>query len=75
MDELAFILKIIMKGMPEGLMVISSDYRVLYASPLIVQLIGLQGEEIGNRFCYQVLRQREDPCGGMILLNQNWIRI
>jgi len=65
MHELAFILKIIMKGIPEGLMVISSDYRVLYASPLIVQLIGLQGEEIGNRFCYQVLRQRGDPCEGM----------
>jgi len=46
-------------------MVISSDYRLLYASPLISQLLGLQEEEMHNKFCYQILRQREDPCEKM----------
>lgn len=65
MHELAPILKIIMSGTPEGLIVISSDYKILYASPLISQLTGLRGEEIYNKFCYQILRQREDPCEGI----------
>jgi len=47
-------------------MVINSDYRVLYASPLISKLTGLPGGEIYNKFCYQILHQRKDPCEGMM---------
>jgi nitrogen-specific signal transduction histidine kinase len=65
MYETELILEIIMNGIPEGLMVINSNYRLEYASPLISQLIGLQEEEMHNKFCYQILRQREDPCEGM----------
>jgi len=46
-------------------MAISSDYRVLYASPLISRLTGLSGGEIYNKFCYQILQQRKEPCEGM----------
>ena len=62
MHELAFILKTITNGIPEGLIVINSDYSVSYANPFISQLTGLREEEIHNKFCYQILRQREDPC-------------
>jgi len=46
-------------------MVINSDYRVVYAGPLVSQLGALRGEDIQGKFCYQVLRQREEPCEEM----------
>jgi len=62
MDEKALILNTIINRVAEGLIVISSDYRIVYTSPLILQLLGLQEEEIRNKFCYQMLQQREEPC-------------
>ena len=47
-------------------MIINPNYSISYASPLIPQLTGFKSEEIHNKFCYQVLRQRKDPCKGMI---------
>jgi signal transduction histidine kinase len=65
MQGSASFLKIITGEVSERLMVINSDYRVVYAGPLVSQLGALRGEEIQGRFCYQVLRQREDPCEEM----------
>ena len=63
--KLEFILKSIMDGITEELIIINPDYRVVYTSPFISQLIGLKREEIHNRSCFQILRQRENPCEGM----------
>lgn len=64
MQELSFNSKILMGEIAEGLIVISPDYRIRCASPLIVRLTGLEEEELRNKFCYQILRQREAPCEG-----------
>ena len=66
MHELEFILKSIMNGVTEELIVINPDYRVVYASPFISQLVGLKREGIQNKFCFKILRQQENPCEGMI---------
>ena len=51
-----------MSEITDGLLIISSDYTVVYASPLFSQLGELQGDAIQDALCYQLLRQREHPC-------------
>lgn len=63
--KLEYILKSIMDGITEGLIVINPDYKVVYVSPVISQLVGQKKEEIQNKFCFQILRQKENPCEGM----------
>lgn len=65
MKGLASISKFIMDESLKGLVVISSDYRVSFASSLISQLTELNDDEWQGKFCYQILRQKENPCEGM----------
>ena len=42
--------------------IINSDYSVSYVSPRLSELSGIEKESANVRFCYQLLRQREQPC-------------
>ena len=44
--------------------VINSDYRISYMSPRLSELSGIGKETASGKFCYQLLRQREEPCEG-----------
>lgn len=42
--------------------IINADYSVSYMSPRLSELSGIGKEEANGKFCYQLLRQREEPC-------------
>ena len=64
MKKLAPLSETFTNGSVEMVVVISPDYKISYASPRVAQLAGVATDGIQGKFCYQLLQQREEPCGG-----------
>ena len=45
-----------------SVVIINSDYGVSYVSPRLSELTGMGGKTVNGKFCYQLLRQRENAC-------------
>ena len=56
------ILETIVNGITDGILLISKDFKVLWANKAILKETGCLPEEIIGRHCYEVTHKKESPC-------------
>ncbi|MDP1853525.1 MAG: ATP-binding protein [Candidatus Omnitrophota bacterium] len=50
------------EGVEEGVMLLSRDYKILWANKKIIQLSGLKKNDIINSTCYEATHHAKQPC-------------
>ncbi len=50
------------QNLMEGVMLLSKDFRILWANKKIKEFSGLEEKDIIGNFCYRVTHGRKDPC-------------
>lgn len=50
------------EGVEEGIMLLSRDYKILWANKKIIQMSGLKKSDIINSTCYEATHHTEQPC-------------
>jgi len=55
-------LQALIDGIPDGVRVIDSDYRIIAANRAYCQQLGVSMQEVLNSTCYQSSHQRDTPC-------------
>lgn len=62
LSETRQMLKDIAQGITESILLISTDYKVLWANEAALQQTGLDASEIVGSSCYQATHDRDSPC-------------
>lgn len=52
----------IAEGVEEGVMLLSRDFKILWANKKIIQMSGLKKDEMINKTCYEVTHHIAHPC-------------
>ncbi len=52
----------ITQGINESILLISKDFRILWANKAALRLTGLSTEELVGNYCYKATHHREQPC-------------
>lgn len=54
--------KVIAENIQEGIMLLSKDFKILWANKKIMDLTGLKEEDVLGGYCYKVTHRRDKPC-------------
>ncbi|MBA4394569.1 MAG: hypothetical protein C0407_13540, partial [Desulfobacca sp.] len=52
----------IARGITDGIMLLSRDYKILWANEAISLVSGLKIEDLKGNFCYRIMHNLESPC-------------
>jgi PAS domain S-box-containing protein len=60
--EITGMLEQILQGVSDGILLLSRDFRVLWANRAMLDAMGLNMEEARGRHCYKIISARGTPC-------------
>ncbi|MFQ6129446.1 MAG: PAS domain S-box protein [Candidatus Hadarchaeaceae archaeon] len=53
---------IILDTIPEEVMVLSKDFKILYANRALLDAVGFKKKDVVGKHCYKITHNRETPC-------------
>lgn len=54
---------VILDTIAEHVMMVSKDFKILYANKALLNAVGLRYEDVIGEHCYKITHHRETPCG------------
>jgi PAS domain S-box-containing protein len=54
----------IARGITDGVMLVSRDYKILWANETAAQMTGYKPEDIKGNYCHKITHNLESPCAG-----------